>query len=39
MEKVCQICEPMLVTEHFLILVNSPKQLIHARNYLENKIL
>ena len=36
MEKVWRIAK--LVPDHFFILVSSPKQPLHARNCLENKI-
>ena len=27
-----------LVSEHFLILINNPKQLLHARNWFKNSL-
>ena len=38
MEKSCRKCAPKLAPEPFLILLNSPKQPLHARNYFKNKV-
>ena len=37
MEKSCRKCAPK-VPDPFLILVNNPKQPLHAKNSLKNKI-
>ena len=39
MENYAENVLQRLVTDPFLILVNSPKQLLHVRNYFKNKIL
>ena len=39
MEKSYRKCTPKARPRPFLILVNNPKQLVHARNYFRNKIL
>ena len=38
MEKSCKNVLQKLVPDPFLILVNNPKQPLHARNYFKNKI-
>ena len=38
MEKSCRNVEQKLVPDPFLILVNKPKQPLHARNSFKNKI-
>ena len=37
MEKSCRKCAQKLVPDPFLILVNNPKQPLHARNSFKNK--
>ena len=39
MKKSCCKCAPKVSLGHFFILVNNPKQPLHARNYFKNKIL
>ena len=39
MEKSCRKCAPKLVPDSFLIVVNKPKQPLHAKNSFENKIV
>ena len=38
MEKWCWKCAPKLVLDPFLVLLNNPKQPLHARNCFKNKI-
>ena len=38
MENHAENAHQKLVPEPFLILVNNPKQSLHARNYFKNKI-
>ena len=38
MEKPCQKCAPEASPRSFLILINNPKQSLHAKNFLKNKI-
>ena len=38
MKKICRECAPKLIPDLFLILVNNPKQLLHARNSFTNQI-
>ena len=38
MEKSCRICAPKASPRTFLILVNNPKQPLHATNSFKNKI-
>ena len=38
MEKSCKKCAPKLAVDPVFILLNNPKQPLHARNYFKNKI-